>query len=330
MKNKPIFALLLLLLAGYTQTQAQKVGFVDVTYVITQMPEYQKVQEEMKAYEAQIKPEVDAKQKDYETKVEKYKELAAQTPPPTALLQSKLKEIQALEQEIGQMQQDIQREYQGQLAEKMAPVNKKFQETVSALSAENGNMLVLRQEALYYQVPGNNISDMILKKLGITPTEPITGAGNLKSSNKIGVFDANAALPKLPEVKRLEQELKTYSEKLREGIEKLQLDLQKTAQEMEAAVEAPEARRKELAARAQELQSQLVKAQQDAQEQYANKRDQLLQPIYDSLEAKIKEVATQENYTYVLRIEASLMEPEQYNITEKVLQKMGVDTTASE
>ena len=323
MKNNKYVLVLLLCMAGLFNAYAQdKLAYMDENYVVSQLPEYKTIQADMKTYEDRVKGELEAKNKEYETKLADFraKQEAGAEP---IILEAKAKELQDLEQQILEMQRNIQQEYQAELGKRLQPVYEKMQKTVDEVSAANGNAFVLRVEALYYQVEENNLSDAILKKLGVTPTSTVSGRGNLKSSNKIGVFDVNKALPQLPEFKSAQNELQTYQKKLQEGIEKIQLDIRKVQQEG-SQEGLPEARYKELAQQLQAKQQELVQTQQSAQEQFSKKQNDLLEPIYKKLQDTITATAKEQSYTYVLKIEASLFEPEANNITNDVLKKLGV------
>ncbi|NJO00892.1 MAG: OmpH family outer membrane protein [Bacteroidia bacterium] len=129
MKSKRITLILLGIVIGIANVQAQdKIGFVDESYIISQMPEYKQVQAEMDAYEKKVKTELETKKAEYDTKVAAVKELAQQTPPPSeVILQARLREIQELEKQILEMQQSAQAEYSRVTDEKMKPVTEKLE-----------------------------------------------------------------------------------------------------------------------------------------------------------------------------------------------------------
>ncbi|NJO01560.1 MAG: OmpH family outer membrane protein, partial [Bacteroidia bacterium] len=157
------------------------------------------------------------------------------------------------------------------------------------------------------------------------------GADNLKAQNKVGVFDVNYALPQLPDYKRAQSELEIYQKKLQEGLQAKQLDLQKLYDQVQGlGPDAPQAQRQELGNKLQVGQEELQKAQQDAQTQFGKKQTELLEPLYKTLQDKINEVAKENGFSYVLRLEASLFEPENSNISDMVLKKMGVTPIANQ
>ena len=326
MKNNKYVLVLLLCMAGLFNAYAQdKLAYIDENYVVSQLPEYKTIQEEMNAYETRVKGELDKMNEEYQTKLKDVQEKSQDPNTAQVILQAKVKELQDLEQQIVEMQRNIQQEYQAELGKKLQPVYEKMQKAVDDVSAANGNAFIFRIEALYYQEEANNLSDAVLKKLGVTPTETVSGRGNLKSSNKIGVFDVNKGLPQLPEFKAAEKEIETYTAKLQEGIQKIQQEIQQVASIVEREGDTmPEARRQELGKQYQAKQQELQKAQQAAQDQLGKKRNDLLEPIYKKLQDNINAVAKAQGYSYILKIESSLYEPEANNITNAVLTKLGV------
>jgi Skp family chaperone for outer membrane proteins len=49
-----------------------------------------------------------------------------------------------------------------------------------------------------------------------------------------------------------------------------------------------------------------------------------MEPIIKSVQAKVDEIAKEKGYTYIFRLESSLHEPKEANISDAVLQKFGV------
>ncbi|MEO1653374.1 MAG: OmpH family outer membrane protein, partial [Bacteroidota bacterium] len=120
-----------------------------------------------------------------------------------------------------------------------------------------------------------------------------------------------------------QSDLQLYGEKLQENIERIQLEGQKFLQQLEDP-DLPDARRKELEGKLQEIQGRYQKASTDAQQQYGKKQNELFKPIYDKMQSNIEQYAKSKGYTFVMKIEASLLEPEEHNISDAVLQQMGV------
>lgn len=148
---------------------------------------------------------------------------------------------------------------------------------------------------------------------------------------KIGYTNAEYVLSLLPEAKQVEADLKAYETQLQNQLQaKYQefqakaADYQQNAASMIEAVKAD--REREL----QGLQENIQKFQADAETSLLQKRNQLLAPLVEKVGNAIKEVAEENQYTHVFSsgaagLDVLLYAEEQYNVTELILAKLGID-----
>lgn len=330
MKVKTILITCLLVISGWLGAQAQgKVGYIDESYIVSQMPEYKTIQTEMEAYQKDAEAALKSLKDSYDQKVAKFREESGKPDPIESILASLYKEIQDLEKEITDLQQSLQQEYQAELTKKLTPLTDKMNEQVKQVAVEQGNIYILRREALIYQVEENNLSDVVLKKLGVTPTETVANRGNLKAQNKMGVFNAQAVLTQWSEYKRVQEDLDLYRKKLGEGIQKLQQDYQAKQAPLEDP-SLPDARKQAIAKELEAIAKQIQDAQVSAQEQFGKKQQASLEPLLKQVNDAMTTVAQSEGYTYVLRIDASLFEPADKDITNTVMKKLGIDPATAD
>lgn len=172
MKKFVAFSVLCFLMLGFSTAFAQqKIGYFDLNYVLPQLPDFKVAQSELQSYQSKLEEDFKAKQQELQTKYQKYLNEGASMPDPTR---------QALEKEIGSLQEQLQ-EFQASAAESiqkkenalLAPIYKKIEEAIVAVAKENGYTYILRREALLYEPEDGtgDISDLVLKKLGVTPVE---------------------------------------------------------------------------------------------------------------------------------------------------------------
>ncbi len=331
-KRIALVGLVSLGLANIAQAQ-EKFGYIDESYILTQMPEYKKANADIEEYQKQIKAELDGKKKTYEEKIKAIEAINKPETPPS-LLEAKAKEIGELERQMQELAQSAQAEMQNRLAKKVQPLSEKIKTTAEAIAQEKGGIYVFRKEALLFQLEENNISDLVLKKLNLAvPTSPAPPAerGNLKSSNKLAYFDVNSVMPQIPAFKQAESDMKTYQTQLQKMAEGMQKDLQKSMAMLDPnqnpnASTLPEATKK---AKMEEIKKQQIKMQefqQTSNTQSQEKYSKLMDPIYKSLQDKLNEYAKEQNITFILKLEASLMEPTDQNISDAILKKFGVTT----
>ncbi len=330
LKKITLAGMLVLGLANATQAQ-EKFGYIDEGYILNQMPEYKKANAEIEEYQKQIKAELESKRKSYDEKIKAIETLNKPETPPI-ILEAKAKEISELERQMQELAQSAQTEMQSRLAKKVQPLSEKIKATSETIAQEKGGIFIFRKEALVYQVEENNISDLVLKKLNIpVPANPVAPAerGNLKATNKFGFFDVNTIMPQIPAFKQAESDMKTFQTQLQKMGEGMQKDLQKMMAFLDPnqnpnANALPEATKKAKMDEIRKQQMKMQEFQQTSNTQSQEKYSKLMDPIYKSLQDKITEYAKEQNITYVIKIEASLMEPSEQNISDAILKKYGV------
>ena len=153
--------------AGSIQAQVLKMGYADPEVIITYMPEYQTIQQQMAA-EYQVSQEaLQALAEDFQAEVAKYQK---QQPLLTAERQAQR------EAELGSFQQEIQQQAalkDEELTKKqedlMAPLLERVQSVIDALATELGLDMVIRSPALLYvnEDKIRNINVDIARKLGV-------------------------------------------------------------------------------------------------------------------------------------------------------------------
>ena len=326
MKLKSLLTIAFTICTAWSVATAQdKMVYFDENYVMPLLPEYKTVQTEMDIFQKQIKGEADKMEAELKKKSEELKALAQQPSPSMVLMEAKQKEAQEIEARLQTLESNAQVEFQNKLAKKLEPLNLKVGNALDELSKENGTIYVMRREACVFIREENNISDLILKKLGITPATATPNRGNVLATNKIGYFDQNYVIPLLPEYKKAETELGTYRSMLKSEMEKIQQEGAKSMQELEqAGANMPEAMRKQKEEELRKLDAKFGELQQSASAKIQEKYNKFLEPIIKNVQTKIEEVAKENAYTFVFRLETSLLEPKEANISDLVLKKMGI------
>jgi outer membrane protein len=164
--------------AQTTETSAQKIGYADTEYILTQMPKFKQIDNELKTHGTQLENQLKAKYEDYQAKVKAYQSMPATTP--DAIKADKERELQALQENIQKFQQDAQSSIQKKQAELMDPIYKQIGKAIEDVAKENGFSFILQPQlanggdVLLYSDDKFNISTLVLKKLGVTPTAATT------------------------------------------------------------------------------------------------------------------------------------------------------------
>ena len=179
MKTKVIIIGVIASLATFA-VQAQKIGFVNTDYVLAQMPEAKQIQSELQSYEKQLANKIQATVQGYQQQLQAYQQGAATMTEDARA--AKEKELTELQTQIQQDQQEAQLNLQKKQGELVQPAYDKIQDAISKVAKANGYTHVLSPEVVLYveNQEEANLSDMVLKEMGITPT---TGA-NQDASNE--------------------------------------------------------------------------------------------------------------------------------------------------
>jgi Skp family chaperone for outer membrane proteins len=242
------------------------------------------------------------------------------------LLESGQKELESLDKRIQTMEENAQKEGREKLIKKLQPINEKVSKALEEVSKEIGGVYVFRRESALFVVEENNISDLVLKKLGVTPPA-VAGRGSLKNSNKLGYFNQNKVVPLLPEFKKVQKDTEIFREFLKKEMEKLQQDGQKLMAEVEQMRKNPAITEAQLKPKMEELQkidAKLQELQQSSAGKVQDKYAKLMEPVIKTLQTKVDEVAKENGCTYVFRLESSLFEPKEADISDLVLKKFGI------
>jgi outer membrane protein len=172
------FAAALLIAGSFFAPSAQaqaplKIGFTSVEYVLSQMPESKQIESDLKAYGTQLEAQIKSKQTEYQTKLEAYQKGQSTMTP--VIKADKEKELTTLGQSIQEFGQSAQQSMQQKQQTLLRPVLDKIQKTIDAVADENGYTYVLNSDSgsnpvLLHGPKDGDVSDVILKKMGITPT----------------------------------------------------------------------------------------------------------------------------------------------------------------
>jgi outer membrane protein len=164
-----------LLLATAGAATAQRFAYLDSQYILEQLPDYKSVQQELDQISKQWQQEIEAKQKAIRTKFEDYQ---ARRPLLSQEEQRRIQqEIETLERELAELRSK-RFGYDGELfklrEEKMRPIQQRLLTAVQEVAKEKRADLVLDRAStgavILYSNEAYDISNDVLRKLGITPT----------------------------------------------------------------------------------------------------------------------------------------------------------------
>ena len=160
-------------------------------------------------------------------------------------------------------------------------------------------------------------------------------ANNATANVRIGYTNVDYVLSQMNESKQIEADLKAYSSQLESQLQSKFKEYEskaeayrKGAATMTDVIKAD--KEKEL----MNLQNSIQEFQKNADASLQKKQQSLLEPALDKLQKAIDAVANENGYTYIFNSDAGygstpilLHGPQQDNVSELVLKKLGVDVT---
>lgn len=176
MKN---ITLLVALTAGYfsyAQTPAQpaqnKVGYANVEYIITQLPEMKEIETDLKSTQTQLRNQIQTKSEQVKKDYADFN-ANARTMVDTVRV-NRQKQLEKSLADLEQMQQDAQNTLQNKQKLYMAPLYLKVNRAIQEVAVENGYEIILTDKVsgydfLLFNSDQLDISNLVLQKFGVTP-----------------------------------------------------------------------------------------------------------------------------------------------------------------
>lgn len=168
-----VFVLALASSVTNAQTAPLKIGYADVEYILSQMPELKPIDAELQTLSTQLKKQYDSKVAEFQKKLQEYQQFGATVP--DAVKQNSERELQQLQQNIQKLEQDSQNDLQKKQIALMEPVYAKIGKAIEDVAKENAFSMIINQQisqldVILFADEKLNVSDLVLKKMGVTPT----------------------------------------------------------------------------------------------------------------------------------------------------------------
>jgi outer membrane protein len=166
-----VVAFLLISFASFAQTSGQpiKIGYTNVEYILLQMPESKRIENELKTHSTQLESQLKNKYSEYETKLQAYEKSAATMD--KVVRDDKEKELMNLNNSIQEFQRSAQASLQQKEKSLVDPVISKIDQAIKDVAKENGYTYVFSNQALLAGPEEGDISPLVLKKLGVDPSK---------------------------------------------------------------------------------------------------------------------------------------------------------------
>ena len=221
MKKNLVMAFAAALLLGGLSAQAQaqtttpattaaagplKLGYTNIDYVLSQTPEAKDIQNQLTIQRTQSENELKRMQKELEDKYEAYQKGGAQMT--DVIRKDRETELQSLQTRIQEFGRTAEQSLQTKYQQLVNPVVQKIQKAIDAVAKDNGYQYVFNLDAGANTIPillvapeENNITELVLKKMGIDPAKAAAAAkpsatGGSTPTTRPAPATGSAATPK--------------------------------------------------------------------------------------------------------------------------------------
>lgn len=161
-----------LAIVGFGLMAQMKIGYTNVEYVLSLMPEAKQIESELAAYEKQLSTQLESKYTDYQSKVAAYQQNAETYT--DVVRADKENEIVNLQNSIQEFEANAQNSLLSKRNQLLQPAFEKIGVAIEQISKENSythvfNMTAGGQSILLYAREEDNVTNLVLQKLGIDP-----------------------------------------------------------------------------------------------------------------------------------------------------------------
>ncbi|MDN5201563.1 OmpH family outer membrane protein [Fulvivirgaceae bacterium BMA10] len=163
--------------ANKAQSQL-KIGYTNVEYILSQLPEAKQIQQELEDYQKQLTTQIQSKVQEFQQRAGNYQQNAASMT--EVARNAEERELQSMQTNLQQFQQDAEASMQKKQLDLLQPAYDKIQKAIQDVRKENGFTHIFSSDVggaavLLDAREEDNISDLVLKKLGITPPPKTEG-----------------------------------------------------------------------------------------------------------------------------------------------------------
>jgi len=158
---------------SYSQSDL-KLGYTNVDYILSLLPEAKEIEAELTAYGKQLESQLQSKMAEFQEKVNDYQQKVSSGEMVAAVARDKEQELNGLRQAIEKFQRDADASLQKKQVDLLQPAYEKIQEAINVVAEANNYSYILSSDAgafavILYAKEESNVTDLILKQLGIEP-----------------------------------------------------------------------------------------------------------------------------------------------------------------
>lgn len=175
-------ALAFLCFGLFVQAQSFKIGYTDIEYVLTQMPEYKTASTDIELFQKKLEERFRIKNDYAQSKLQEYYDMERTL----TMDQKKAKEeeLMKLDEELKQFEKDAQLEMQTKQDAMLAPIREKVLKAIEQVASEKSYNYILNKSGglmnVLYGPKEDDVTEFLATKLGITLQPRTTPAPGTK------------------------------------------------------------------------------------------------------------------------------------------------------
>lgn len=170
--KKNIIGVLIALVALTSSVSAQqKLGHINSLDVLQAMPEFKTMNDDLTKQKDSYTKVLEGMYGDYDKKQKELQALSQTSGTPDAILETKIQELQQLQERIQVFENKVNEDLQKMQVDKMKPINDKYLAAVKDVAKANGYSYIIdivSGAVAYYPEDNSDVTDLVMKKLGVT------------------------------------------------------------------------------------------------------------------------------------------------------------------
>jgi len=167
MKAYTILLTVTLMVMGSLGLQAQslKIGYTNTDYILSKLPQAKQIESELKTHRDQLGAQLKSKQQEFERKYQSF--IDGQATMTDVVKNDVQSELQSLQESIQKFATEAEKSMQNKQVQLLTPVYEKIDGGIKEVAKEKGFSHVFANGVLLYATQENDISNLVLAKLGV-------------------------------------------------------------------------------------------------------------------------------------------------------------------
>ncbi len=147
------------------QAQSLKIGYTNTEYILSKLPEAKQIESELKTHRDQLGAQLKSKQQEFERKYQSF--IDGQGTMTDVVKNDVQNELQSLQESIQKFATEAEKSMQNKQIQLLSPVYEKIDGGIKEVAKEKGFSHVFANGVLLYATQENDISNLVLAKLGV-------------------------------------------------------------------------------------------------------------------------------------------------------------------